>query len=110
MKTKRETKTGKAMRMRIVEAIATHWAEHRYAPTVRELAAAVGLRSPCPVWEHLAALRRAGAVTWREGATRTLRLTSAPEAEMLNLPLTSGRADSTIAAAIRLTGRQARTE
>lgn len=61
--------------------------ERGYAPTVRELAARLGWRSPHSAHAHLRALRDQGLVTWWEGHSRTLCLTEdavgvmAPEAE-----------------------------
>lgn len=45
-----------------------------YAPTVREIADAVGLASPGTVHSHLAAMRREGRITYVDGKPRTLRV------------------------------------
>ena len=42
------------------------------APSLRELGAAVGLRSPSTVHAHLCRLRRAGLVDWESGNAGTL--------------------------------------
>jgi len=47
--------------------------ENRHAPTVRELADAVG-RSVSPVHKDLYALRRDGLVEWEDRKPRTLRI------------------------------------
>jgi len=65
---------GKVRREAIVTAIAAYWGEHGYAPSVREVAAAVGVASSGSLHGHLAALRAAGRISWRVGATRTLRV------------------------------------
>lgn len=46
--------------------------KHGYAPTTREMATALGITSPGAVHKRLVRLRRAGRVTWRDNATRTI--------------------------------------
>lgn len=74
MNERRKSARGVEKRGQITEAIAAYSEAHGYAPTVRELAGAVGLRSTNTVWSHLLYLRQLGRVTWQEGAGRTLRL------------------------------------
>jgi repressor LexA len=61
-------------RDRIVDAITVMTSENGYAPTIRELGEAVGLKSPDSVSFHLAKLRDEGRVTWMDGKSRTLRV------------------------------------
>lgn len=46
--------------------------EHGYPPSVREIAAAVGLKSPATVHFHLKGLRAAGLISQAEGKTRAI--------------------------------------
>ena len=52
--------------------------EHGYPPSVREIADAVGLKSPSTVHFHLKGLREAGLITQAEGKTRAISV--CPEA------------------------------
>lgn len=52
--------------------------EHGYPPSVREIADAVGLKSPSTVHFHLKGLREAGLITQAEGKTRAISI--CPEA------------------------------
>lgn len=52
-------------------------AQNGYAPTVREIMGAVGLRSTASVYYHLSALNDAGLISMDGGKNRTIRL---PEA------------------------------
>jgi hypothetical protein len=47
-------------------------ANHKYAPTIREIASSFGIQSPNGVKCHLDALREKGRVTWVDGDSRTL--------------------------------------
>ena len=47
-------------------------AEHGYAPSVREICAAVGLRSTASVHYHLAELKRSGQIDMDENKNRTI--------------------------------------
>lgn len=61
-------------RDRIVDVIMSMTAENGFAPTIREIGEAVGLRSPDSVCFHLAKLREEGRVTWLDGKSRTIRV------------------------------------
>lgn len=50
-----------------------------FPPSLRELAAAVGIGSPAGVACHLTPLQQKGYVTWEQGKERTLRLTCAAQ-------------------------------
>lgn len=53
-------------------------AAHGYAPTVREIGAAVGLRSTASVHHHLAALRAAGRIDYPAEKKRAISLPERP--------------------------------
>jgi SOS-response transcriptional repressor LexA len=57
----------------VCDAIVELTAAHRYPPTVREIAAGIGV-TPMDVQQKLWRLRRDGVVTWDEGRTRTVRV------------------------------------
>ena len=61
-------------RAEIVEFITCFTVANSYAPTIREIAKGVGLRSTDAVAFHLERLRGQGKVTWVKGRNRTLRV------------------------------------
>ncbi|MCD8211405.1 MAG: transcriptional repressor LexA [Oscillospiraceae bacterium] len=60
--------------------------QHGYSPSVREIAAHVGLSSPATVHFHLKSLRDAGLISQEEGKTRTLKVVR-PEGEKNRVPI-----------------------
>ena len=52
--------------------------EHGYPPSVREIGAAVGLKSPSTVHFHMKGLEEAGMIVKAEGKTRAISLPGAP--------------------------------
>ena len=54
--------------LEVLAAITDHWARHGLGPTVRELMAALGIRSPNGVACQLKALAAHGAIEWDRGA------------------------------------------
>lgn len=54
--------------------ITNHLVSQQYAPSIRQMMKAMGLRSPAPVQARLELLRSKGYVTWEYGKARTLRL------------------------------------
>jgi repressor LexA len=48
--------------------------ENRHSPSIRQMMAAMGLRSPAPVQSRLRHLQQKGWITWQEGQARTLQL------------------------------------
>ncbi len=64
---------GREMRLRILVAIREHIAEYGWAPTIREIGAAVGLSAPSTVLEHLRNLEREGKLVLG-GGPRMIRL------------------------------------
>lgn len=57
----------------IYDQITTQQAQKGYPATVREIADALGIRSPNGVVCHLQVLKRKGWVTWEKNHARTLR-------------------------------------
>lgn len=57
---------------RIYEFILSFTQEHGYPPSVREIAEAVGLKSPSTVHFHLKSLEEAGVITRGAGKTRAI--------------------------------------
>ena len=72
-----------AKQQKIYDYIQTFSAEHGYPPSVREIGAAVGLKSPSAVHFHLKGLEEAGVIIKAEGKTRAITLsgTGRPVAE-----------------------------
>lgn len=56
----------------VYECIVTFQKQNGYPPSVREIAQAVGLKSPSTVQFHLNGLEQAGMIEKREGKTRTI--------------------------------------
>ena len=61
-----------AKQQKIYDYIQTFSAEHGYPPSVREIGAAVGLKSPSTVHFHLKGLEEAGVIIKAEGKTRAI--------------------------------------
>jgi repressor LexA len=60
------------MQMRIFDFINKYIFENGYPPSVREIGAAVGLRSPSTVHAHLNTLEKLGMITRSSGKTRSI--------------------------------------
>lgn len=77
-----------AKQQKIYDYIQTFSAEHGYPPSVREIGAAVGLKSPSTVHFHLKGLEEAGVIIKAEGKTRAITLsgTGRPVAEEQDPP------------------------
>ncbi|MEV6005657.1 hypothetical protein AB0M29_02515 [Streptomyces sp. NPDC051976] len=58
----------------IVKVMRDWMDDYGYPPTVREIAAAVGLSSPSSVVHHLRAMERKGVLSHRPGHSRTYQL------------------------------------
>lgn len=71
------TKHDALRKQRIIDYIATTVRESGYPPSVREIAAAVGLASTSAVHHHLSALERDGKLKRDPSQSRALRLTRA---------------------------------
>ena len=59
----------------IYDYILSFSTDHGYPPSVREIAEAVGLKSPATVHFHLKGLREAGYISQAEGKTRAITIT-----------------------------------
>ena len=67
-------KTLTPKQQRIYDYILSFTADHGYPPSVREIGAAVGLKSPSTVHFHLKGLEEAGVIVKAEGKTRAISL------------------------------------
>ena len=73
----------------ILEFLSQYIARHNSAPTLREIAGAIGVSSMATVHEHLTALEEKGLIRRRKGSTRGLELVDElqPEAGQVKLPV-----------------------
>ena len=72
-----------AKQQQIYDYILAFTAEHGYPPSVREIGAAVGLKSPSTVHFHMKGLEEAGVIVKAEGKTRAISLVNTePEPEI----------------------------
>ena len=71
-----------AKQQQIMDYMHAFTAEHGYPPSVREIGAAVGLKSPSTVHFHLKRLEEAGVIVKAEGKTRAISLVNGPEPEV----------------------------
>lgn len=71
----------------IYDFILSFATDHGYPPSVREIAQAVGLKSPATVHFHLKGLREAGCITQAEGKTRAISITNAAFTRKDQVPL-----------------------
>ena len=67
-----------AKQQQIYDYIVAFTADHGYPPSVREIGAAVGLKSPSTVHFHMKGLEEAGVIVKAEGKTRAISLPGAP--------------------------------
>lgn len=58
----------------IVDAIRVFWENNGYAPTVREVGAAVGIKSPSTIKYRFEQLREKGLVAYNDRIPRTIRV------------------------------------
>lgn len=61
-------------RDQILLFIVDHISSEGYAPTIREIAAAVGLKSSSTVHGHVERLEKDGLITRRKDASRTIQI------------------------------------
>ena len=71
----------------ILEYITKRIEEDGYPPSVREICAAVGLRSPSTVHAHIKSLERAGLLRIEPGIKRALSLPGSEERRTVSVPL-----------------------
>lgn len=57
-------------REKLLQYIICYRKEHGYSPSIREMAAAIGVRSTCTVFQHLAFLEERGFIIHTEGKWR----------------------------------------
>ena len=67
-----------AKQQQIYDFILSFTSAHGYPPSVREIGAAVGLKSPSTVHFHMKGLEEAGVIVKAEGKTRAISLPGAP--------------------------------
>ncbi len=67
---------GAEKRDAIIAFVGRFVAEHGYSPSVREIAAACGVKSPSVAEFHVERLARDGRISRRPGIARSIRLTS----------------------------------
>ncbi len=72
-------KTLTAQQQKIYDFIVSYQAEYGFPPSVREIAGAVGLKSPSTVHFHLKALEEAGAISRGTGKTRAITATGSAQ-------------------------------
>lgn len=85
-----------AKQQRIYDYILDFTADNGYPPSVREIAAAVGLKSPSTVHFHLKALEEAGVINRGTGKTRAITAAEARPAGRVNqVPLVGNVAAGT---------------
>ena len=78
---------------KIYDFIQSFTAEHGYPPSVREIGAAMGLKSPSTVHFHLKGLEEAGMIVKAEGKTRAITSLPRPTGQWRRNP-TPGRTGS----------------
>ncbi len=76
-----------AKQQQIYDYILDFTQDHSYPPSVREIAQAVGLKSPSTVHFHLKGLREAGLITQAEGKTRAITVTDGAHNRRDQVPL-----------------------
>jgi repressor LexA len=76
-----------AKQQQIYDYMRAFTAEHGYPPSVREIGAAVGLKSPSTVHFHMKGLEEAGVIVKAEGKTRAISLVSEPEIPANQVPV-----------------------
>lgn len=59
---------------RYVEAVAGHWRDHGYGPSIRDIASRLGVKSPGSVHLTVRKLIEAGSLTHEPGRPRTIRV------------------------------------
>ncbi|MCD8375961.1 MAG: transcriptional repressor LexA [Oscillospiraceae bacterium] len=72
---------------KIYDYIVSFSQEHGYPPSIREIGAHVGLKSPSTVHFHLKSLQDAGWITQEHGKTRTLKPAEAPAEQKNQVPV-----------------------
>ncbi len=68
------TERGNKARQKIYDFLIDFFMQNGYAPSVREIAAAVGLKSTSTIFSHLAKLEKEGKIEIRDKSPRAIRL------------------------------------
>lgn len=68
------TKHGDRVRQRIYDFLVDFFMQNGYAPSVREITAGVGLKSPSSTFSHLLVLEEEGKIKMKGNTTRAIRL------------------------------------
>ena len=76
-----------AKQQQIYDYIVAFSADHGYPPSVREIGAAVGLKSPSTVHFHLKGLEEAGVIVKAEGKTRAITVAEDQAAHKDQIPV-----------------------
>ena len=76
-----------AKQQMIYDYIVDFTGDHGYPPSVREIGAAVGLKSPSTVHFHLKGLEEAGVIVKAEGKTRAITLAEEPHTRKDQVPV-----------------------
>ena len=76
-----------AKQQQIYDYILAFTTDHGYPPSVREIGAAVGLKSPSTVHFHMKGLEEAGVIVKAEGKTRAISLVAEPEVPANQVPV-----------------------
>lgn len=76
---------------KILEFIVWYWGEHMLPPSIREIMAEFGIKSPPGVWCHLSALHKKGWIAWgsitmRRNNDRPNRKTETVKARCIRVP------------------------
>lgn len=61
-----------------LDAVIAYFKEHGESPSVRDVAKALGLKSPHPAYRLLYALYDLGYITWETGKTRSIQVLKSP--------------------------------
>ena len=68
------TEKGKAIREEILKVIEEYIKNNGFSPTVRELGAAVGLKSTATIHKHLDRLKEENKIDWNPTMPRTITI------------------------------------
>lgn len=68
------TQQGNRVRQRIYDFLVDFFMQNGYAPSVREITAGVGLKSPLSTFSYLLVLEKEGKIKMKGNATRAIRL------------------------------------
>ena len=76
-----------AKQQQIYDYIVAFTADHGYPPSVREIGAAVGLKSPSTVHFHMKGLEEAGVIVKAEGRTRAISVAEEEDPHANQVPI-----------------------